>query len=125
MVDTDVLIWYLRGNHKAADALDKLERFSISSIVYMELLQGVRNKTELNALKHFIKNKEIETIPITSEITSRATYFMEQHGLGNGLRLADALIAGTADIYAETLLAANVSHYRVISSLDLKKFNPH
>lgn len=125
MVDTDVLIWYLRGSSKAAGALDGIEKFSISSVVYMELLQGVRNKTELNALKHFIKNKEIETMPITPEITSRATYFMEQYSLGNGLRLADALIAGTVDIYAETLLTANVSHYRVISSLSLKKFNPH
>ncbi len=41
IVDTDVLIWDLRGN--------ELAPFSISVVTSMEVLQGMRNKEELRA----------------------------------------------------------------------------
>ncbi|MDZ7804423.1 MAG: hypothetical protein U5K34_10635 [Thiohalophilus sp.] len=51
LVDTDVLIWNLRGNHKAADLLDTHPGFSLSAVSYTELVQGVRNKQELRLIK--------------------------------------------------------------------------
>jgi hypothetical protein len=51
IVDTDVLIWYLRGNEKAFNTIENLERFSLSVVTYMELVQGMRNKNELNSLR--------------------------------------------------------------------------
>ena len=42
LVDTDVLIWNLRGNRKAADLLDTHPGFSQSAVSYMELVQVVR-----------------------------------------------------------------------------------
>ena len=42
--DTDVMIWAFRGNAKALDAIDNATTRSISSVTYMELLQGVRIK---------------------------------------------------------------------------------
>ena len=45
--DTDVMIWAFRGNGKALDAIDEATTRSISSVTYMELLQGVRNKAEM------------------------------------------------------------------------------
>ena len=44
LFDTDVLIWYLRGNEKAALAIEKADARELSIISYMELLQGARNK---------------------------------------------------------------------------------
>ena len=55
LVDTDVLIWYLRGHQKAQKVLDRLDDFSISSVTYMEILQGMKDKTELRMWKSFIK----------------------------------------------------------------------
>lgn len=51
LVDTDVLIWNLRGNARAADRLDAMPRFLVSAVTYMELVQGVRDKSELRALR--------------------------------------------------------------------------
>lgn len=123
LIDTDVMIWYLRGNSKAAHIIDSIP-FGMSDIVYMELIQGMRNKQELNLFKSFIKQRKIECLPLTPEITNRAIYFLELYSLSHGLRMPDALIAATCDIYGNTLLTANTSHYRMISSLMLKVFRP-
>ena len=47
IVDTDVLIWVTRGNHKAAEFLDGLDEIFISAVTYIELLQGAHNKKEI------------------------------------------------------------------------------
>ena len=44
LVDSDVLIWYLRGLPKATLFLDALPAIRLSAISYMELVQGLRNK---------------------------------------------------------------------------------
>ena len=44
--DTDVFIWCFRGNTNAAKAIQAEATPSISSVTYMELVQGVRNKHE-------------------------------------------------------------------------------
>jgi hypothetical protein len=38
LIDTNVLIWYMRGNTKALDELEKHKSFSISVVTYMELV---------------------------------------------------------------------------------------
>ena len=124
LVDTDVMIWYLRGNAKAGEVLDALSLWGISDVVYMELLQGMRDKHELNTFKSFIKQRRIECLPITPEITNRAIYFLELFTLSHGLKMADALIAASSDVYGLPLLTANDSHYRMISTLQLTVFRP-
>lgn len=53
IIDTDVLIWYMRGNGKAYERIENLNTFDISVITYMELVQGMRNKTNsMNSAKH-------------------------------------------------------------------------
>lgn len=125
LIDSDVFIWYFRGNIKAAKLIDNLTSIAISSIVYMELLQGMRNRRELNTFKAFIRKRAIECLPITPEITSRAIYFLELFSLSHGLRMADALIAATADIHGEILITANDAHYRMIPSLTIQIFRPN
>jgi predicted nucleic acid-binding protein len=44
LVDTDVLVWYMRGNEKAKRVIKNLNSFSISVVTYIELVQGLRNK---------------------------------------------------------------------------------
>ncbi len=51
LVDTDVLIWYLRGHPKAARRLDALTALTLSTVTYLERLQGLRNAAELVAVK--------------------------------------------------------------------------
>jgi predicted nucleic acid-binding protein len=50
LFDTDVLIWYFRGASRAYEVLSRTpyELRWISSICVMELIQGSRNKQEMN-----------------------------------------------------------------------------
>ncbi len=54
LFDTDVLIWVLRGNAKAAGAVDDADTRCLCVVAYMELLQGARNKAEVRAIKAFL-----------------------------------------------------------------------
>jgi len=122
LVDTDVLIWYLRGDKKAKITLDKLEKFSISSITYMEVLQGLRNKSELKLWRTFLLEREVKQILLDHQITSKAIYWMEQFTLSHNLRMADALIAATADVFQYDLLTANHTDYKFLPGISIKIF---
>ena len=124
LVDTDVLIWYMRGNRKAKKAIDKLGAFYISSVNYMELIQGVRDKEELRLLRQFIKGRRIRIVHINDETSQKALHYMEQYVLSHQLRMADALIAATTAILGTTLLTANAKHYLPIRDIQIKKFKP-
>ena len=124
LIDTDVIIWYMRGNEKARDYLDSNPRFRISVITYMELVQGMRNKQELSALRRALRNWKAEIIYINEEISSKAMFYVEQHYLSHSVHLADALIAATAVSYGLPLLTGNEKHYKIIKDVDVQKFEP-
>lgn len=46
LIDTDVIIWYMRGNQNASKALQKHRGFAISVITYMELVQSGQRITK-------------------------------------------------------------------------------
>ena len=122
LVDTDVIVWYMRGSSRAANALHKLDRFAISAVTYMELLQGMRNKEEVRLLRASLKNWETPILAINEEISGKAVAYVEQYFLSHSLRLADALIGATATVNGLTLLTGNQKHYRVLPDLVLQKF---
>lgn len=124
LVDTDVLIWNLRGDQHAADVLDGMDGFYFSSVTYIELVQGVRNKTELRQLRQAIRFWGAKTVHVTEAISARACYLMEQHALADSLEMADALIAATALEMGLPLLTGNVKHYKKIEGVELEPFRP-
>ncbi len=122
LVDTDVLIWYLKGNEKAYQAIEKLNIFFISVVTYMELVQGMRNRTELNNFRKALRIWNAQILYISEEISAKAMFFVEQHYLSHSLQLADALIGATAVTYGNPILTGNEKHYKVIKDLQIKKF---
>ena len=122
LIDTDVIIWYMRGNNKARDYLDSNPRFYLSVITYMELVQGMRNKQELRALRRALRNWKAEIIYINEEISSKAMFYVEQHYLSHSVQLADALIGATSVSYGLSLLTGNHKHYKIIKDVDVTKF---
>ncbi|MDA3917569.1 MAG: type II toxin-antitoxin system VapC family toxin [Deltaproteobacteria bacterium] len=124
IVDTDVLIWYLKGNENALEAIDNLHNFSISVVTYMELVQGMRNKKELNSLRQALKIWNTQILYISENISAKAMFFVEQHFLSHSLQLADALIGATAITCGIPILTANDKHFKVLKDLQIKKFKP-
>lgn len=124
MIDTDVLIWYMRGNIKAKEVIEKLNGFFISVVTYMELVQGMRNKRELILLRNALRKWDVKILFINEDISAKAMFLVEEHYLSNSLVLADALVASTAVSNGLTLLTGNTKHYKVIKNLELEGFKP-
>jgi predicted nucleic acid-binding protein len=121
-IDTDVLIWYLRGNAKAKEAVESQIPFSVSSVTYMELIQGMRDKGEFRRFQKTIQSWHVKIIHIDQEISARAVFYVQEYWLSHAMTMADALIAATVVQNSETLLTANEKHYRFIPNIELKKF---
>ena len=124
LLDTDVLVWFLRGRESALAAVADCANVELSAVSYMELVQGVRDKSELLELRRAIGENTWRVIPVSEAISHRAVAYVERHALANGMRLADALIAATAVEKGEALKTANVRHYRFLSDLDLLRYQP-
>lgn len=65
LVDTDVLIWHLRGYGQATQRLDKLDGLTLPAVSYLEILQGVRNKAEWVAVKKMLARRGAIILPLT------------------------------------------------------------
>jgi len=124
LVDTDVLIWNFRGNSRAATLLDGMEGMTISAVTYMELVQGVRNIEELQALRRAIRYWNTMIQNMDADISARAIFLVESYALSHGMQMADALIAATALSLGTPLLTANDKHYRHIDDLNIQVFRP-
>lgn len=123
--DTDILIWYFRGNLQARTLLESIpkEKRWISSLAFMELLQGARNQDEIAQTQAFI-SENISTIvhPKTS-ISEHAIHLVGQFALSHGLRVIDAMIASSAILHRAILATGNYKHFRFIPSLEIKTFH--
>ena len=124
VIDTDVLIWYMKGNEKAQRAIEKSTNFFISVVTYMELVQGMRNKKELNNFRRALHVWNSEILYISEEISVKAMFFVEQHYLSHSIQLADALIGATAVAYGLPILTGNDKHYKILKDIQIKKFRP-
>ena len=124
LIDTDVLIWYLRGNQNAYDLIHGINEFCISSITYMELVQGMRNKDELRILQKTLKQWNVKTIYLNEEISTRALFLVEEFFLSHSMELADSMIASTSLVYGMDLITANDKHYKFIKDLKIDIFRP-
>ena len=124
--DTDVLVWYLRGLEKARRFIEDVahERRALSSLTFMELLQGCRNQQEAHEVKAFVSENISLVIHPDEIISRRAIALLEQHAFSHGLRVVDAIITASALETASSLATANVKHYRVIAPLNLLQFKP-
>lgn len=125
LIDTDVLIWYLRGDENALSLLLNIQEFCISSITYMELVQGMKDKRELKILQKTLKQWNVKTIYVNEEISAKALFYVEEHFLSHSMQLADAMIAATCSSYGMDLITANDKHYKVVKDLSIEILRPY
>jgi len=124
LIDTDVLIWHMRGYEHARKVITDMESRHMSIVTQMELVQGLRNKEEQQALHRFLDQKQFVVYPVSENISQHALFLMEEWHLSHHMLMADALIAATAIEYGLPLLTANTKRYGFLSNLTLKRFKP-
>ncbi|NNG01230.1 MAG: type II toxin-antitoxin system VapC family toxin [Desulfobacteraceae bacterium] len=116
LVDTDVLVDFLRGFEKATDFIKKCSsKIILSSIVVAELYAGVKGTNELTVLENFVSLFRV--VPITAEIAKAGGLYKRDFCKSHGVGLADAILAATADIEKAELKTLNVKHYPMIRGL--------
>lgn len=124
LIDTDVIIFYMKGNENAKDLIDNNVGFDMSVVTYIELVQGMRNKRELLSLRRALRTWKTNIIYIDRDISAKAMFYVEQHYLSHSLELADALIAATSVSMGIPLVTGNYKHYKIIKELDMTRFKP-
>jgi len=124
LIDTDVIIWHMRGNENARAAIYQIESPAISMITQMELVQCLRNKKEQVLLHRFLEQLGFDVLPVSERISHRALFLMEEWRLSHQMLMADAMIAATAIEHGIPLLCGNEKHYRFLKMLTLEAFKP-
>jgi predicted nucleic acid-binding protein len=116
LVDTDLLVEYLRGRQEAADWLESQEaELAVSAITVAELYAGIRGDLESRVLDRFLL--AVETLPATEEIARLAGQYRRKYGPSHGIGLADALIAATAAVSRTRLVTFNRRHFPMLSEV--------
>jgi len=111
LVDTDVLINFLRGKLQAKEFLLTQLSNSVpilcSVITVAEIFAGMRPH-ELEKTGALLDNLEI--IPVTRDIAEKAGHY-KQSIKSHSLELDDCFIAATAHIHKAALATGNIKHY--------------
>jgi predicted nucleic acid-binding protein len=119
MIDTDVLIDYLREHPLAVEFLRSAMIESvcyISMITVAELFAGVREVHERKILTHFIQ--EFQMAPMNFVIAERGGLYRRDFGKSHGVGLADAIIAATAEhLEVDEFITLNKKHYPMLKAI--------
>ena len=121
LIDTAILIDYLRGNR---DASAWLERFPageliVSVVTAAELLAGCRNRREQTLIE-----KELSSYPmmwISSSISQTAWGWYRQFHLSHGVGFLACLIGASAYHHGIIVSTLNEKHFRPFPDLQVER----
>lgn len=119
IIDSSVLVDYLRGAKKAAEYLRTLDSIKMSRVAWMELIFGVENKREMLRVEKQLEALGCEIIEVDEEISRLAGGLLRKYVLKRKIGVADSLIAATAISFGEALVSHNRRHFSSINGLDL------
>ncbi|OGD83162.1 hypothetical protein A3A54_01035 [Candidatus Curtissbacteria bacterium RIFCSPLOWO2_01_FULL_39_62] len=122
LLDTDIIIWVLRGNKKYEELLQNLkdkDTLSISTVTIAEIYKNIF-PSEIVKTENVLG--ELETWDVTSSIAKQAgLYWQEYVKQLKNLNLTDCLIAATANVNNLTLVSLNTKHFPM---KDIKTLSP-
>jgi predicted nucleic acid-binding protein len=105
LVDTDVLIAYLRGHEPAIELLESLDGpLFVSAITVAELYAGVRDG-EKEALERFLD--AFSLVAVDEALARKAGLWRRDYEPAHGTALADAIVAASAEARGAFLVTAN------------------
>ncbi len=111
LLDSNIVIEFLKGNSKIRDTLLKLISkgvLAVSPVVLAEVYTGIRKGEEETTRDVF---EIMECLDINEEIGINAGKYLKQFRKTHGMESGDALIAATAAYYKAELLTLNKKYY--------------
>lgn len=122
LCDTCVIIDFINARSTVLnDLLAKDTHLFVNSIIEMELLQGARDKKELQVIKK--KLLSFRLLDLQQVIFDSATELMRDYRLSHGLALPDAVIGSTAIYYQIPLYTYNQKDFRFLPEINLTQFD--
>jgi predicted nucleic acid-binding protein len=122
LIDTDIIIWVLRGNKRYEELLQNLkdkDTLSISTVTIAEIYENIF-PSEIVKTENVLD--ELQTWDVTPEIAKQAgLYWQEYTKELKKLSLIDCFIASTANINNLTLVTLNTKHFPM---RDINILNP-
>jgi len=125
LVDTCVLIEYFKEEPGVTEIIKNIgnKNIALNSIIIMELISGARDKIELNSIKKRLNKFQI--LGIDQAVLDDASSLMENFYLSHGLKIPDAIIAGTARFYSTPLYTHNKKDFQFIPGIEFFTYKPH
>ena len=112
LIDTDVLIEYLRGNEavvrKLTDLYKNGEKLCYSPVTKAEIIAGLRKGEEEITARLF---SLMECLKIGDDTGHKAGEYMKKFSVSHKVEIADALIAATVHDHSVLLWTFNRRHY--------------
>ena len=116
LLDTDILVDFLRGYSKAVAFINaQSARVILSAIVVAELYAGVKGEAEQIVLDNFVSIFRV--VPVSAEIAKVGGLYKRDFGKSHGVGLADAILAATAEAENAELKTLNRKHYPMLKGL--------
>ena len=116
LLDTDVVVEFLRGRPRAAEFLESAEGpLAISAVSVAELFAGARGKTDEAAIATFLG--AFEVVPVDAATAREAGRLRREFGPSHGTGLADAMIAASARHRGARLVTFNRRHFPFVEDL--------
>jgi len=118
LLDSDVMIDLFREFPPAKewfDSIDNSEAMALSGFVVMELIQGCKNKLQLEKLQRDLAF--YETVWLDPEDCEQALDVFAKYYLSHSTGLVDVLVVMTAVSFDVPLYTFNEKHYQFISGL--------
>ena len=112
-IDSDILIWHLRGNEKALNFLTKLKQnhqyeFWTGAMQRAEIIFFMRDnekKTTLRFLSYF------KTSQVSEKIIDKAGELYRIWNPSHGIDINDAILAATVQENGGIIFCQNIKHY--------------
>lgn len=116
LLDTCILIDYLRGKDRAVDYLESLEVApTISVITIMELTAGVKGRQEEGQMAELFAALNVIDVSVT--VAEEAGRLLGQFSRSHAIDPPDALIAATASCHELDLVTHNLKHFPMFKGL--------
>ena len=125
LIDSDILIYFLKGKQEVVERLSKIHinELYISRINYTELIYGAYNSTKINqnlkVIKPFLDSFEVLEFTKTSSLIFAKEKARLKKG-GNIIADMDLMIASIAIENDCTLISNNIKHFDRIQNLKLE-----
>jgi len=115
LVDTCIFIDIFRGDDSLLKCLKSIDTV-INPIIYMELLQGSKDKTELSKIDKFLKYFELK--PIDEATSLKSIELIKFFSKSHNLLIPDAIIAATSIISGYYLFTFNKKDFDFIPNIN-------